>query len=101
MQPYWVTLSDGSGVCSEGLSAQHAARIVEKVTGKKVRRQSGKEDAPDWQGDVFVVEVLPYPASPVVWRFDDPVGPPTPAFCFQPKKCAGKTACPRPRSCVS
>lgn len=37
---------------------------------------------------------LPYPANPCVGHIS------IPAFCQEPDRCAGRTGCPRTRSCT-
>lgn len=44
-------------------------------------------------GEVKTIKTLPYPSS------GTPDG--TPAFCYSPSSCAGRTACPRCPSCTS
>lgn len=42
--------------------------------------------------DVLTMQSLPYAASPLLLGSDM-------TFCFQPRQCAGRSSCPRPRSC--
>ena len=91
MKPWWITFTDGSKACCEGQSAYDVKRIAEHLTGKVVA--GGKYEDIEAEG-------LPYPASPIIWRFDHPVFGMTPTFCFRPNECAGRSACPQGRSCT-
>ncbi|HQR98125.1 MULTISPECIES: hypothetical protein [unclassified Polaromonas] len=91
MQTFWITFTDGSQACSQGQSEYDAKAIAEKLTGKTVG--GGK-----YQN--FDMKPLPYPAEPVVWRFEHPLHGKTPTFCHAPKQCAGRTACPQNYSCT-
>lgn len=88
MRAYWITFTDGSEGCCEGQSDYDVRRIAEHVTGKKISIPSS------------AVAPLPYPASPLLWQFDHPVVGKTPPFCYEPRKCAGKSSCPQRRSCT-
>jgi hypothetical protein len=90
MQAYWLTFTDGSEGCCEGENEYDAKVIAEKFTGKAVVGGKFRD---------FAVKTLPYPARPVIWQHDHPCNGKCPAFCHQPKQCAGKTACPRPHAC--
>lgn len=92
MEGYWITFTDGSSGYCEGLSPYHAVQIAEKLSGKKVNIP----DADKWKTNV---QTLPYPATPVIWQFDDPVNGKCPAFCHDPKNCKGRTACPKNYAC--
>ena len=91
MQAYWLTFTDGSQACCEGQSAYDAKVIAEKFTGKTVA--GGKYDN-------IEAKTLPYPASPVIWAFEHPVGGKTPTFCYTPKECAGNSSCRKNRACT-
>lgn len=91
MQSYWLTFTDGTKGCCQGQSEYDAKVIAEKITGKTVA--GGKFND-------IEAKVLPYPAEPIIWQFDHPVSGKCPPFCFEPNKCAGKTSCPRARSCT-
>jgi hypothetical protein len=91
MTPWWLTFTDGSQACCEGLTAYHAKRIAEKLTGKTVK---------GGQFDNIDAIKLPYPASPVIWQLDDPVGGKCPTFCSTPKQCAGRGSCPKSYACT-
>jgi hypothetical protein len=90
MTNYWLTFTDGTEGCCQGQSEYDAKVIAEKFTGKKVAGGEFKDIA---------AKVLPYPAAPVIWQFDHPVSGKCPPFCWQPRQCAGRTSCPRPRAC--
>lgn len=91
MNNYWLTFTDGSEACCQGQNEYDAKKIAEKLSGKKVAGGEYKDIA---------AMVLPYPSSPVIWRFEHPIHGLTPTFCYTPKKCAGKTACPGRPSCT-
>ena len=90
MTSYWLTFTDRSQACCEGESASDAKRIAEKLTGKKVAGGEYRDIA---------AKPLPYPASPIVWHLDHPVGCKTPPFCYSPSDCSGRSACPKQRAC--
>ena len=92
MQGYWLTFTDGSSGYCEGETLYGAKRIAEHISKKTVA--GGKYE--DIAG-----ETLPYPASPVIWKFKHPVSGETPNFCHSPEKCKGRTACPNNPSCTS
>lgn len=99
MQAFWIEFEDGSKACCEGQSAGDAAAIAEHVSGKRVKRKSGHEDAKTWRHEHLEIDKLPYPATPRIWAFEHPVNGVHPAFCFKPNECKGRGACPRPRAC--
>lgn len=90
MKTYWLTFTDGSHGCCQGDSPFDAKRIAEKLTGKTVA--GGKYQ------DIAATP-LPYPAKPVIWQLDHPVGGKEPDFCYTPEQCAGRTSCPKPYAC--
>lgn len=90
MTPYWLTFTDGSEACCEGSSECDAKVIAEKLTGKTVAGGQYRDIA---------AKLLPYPAKPIIWQFDHPVSGKCPPFCFSPKQCAGRTACPKSYAC--
>ena len=90
MNTYWLTFTDGTSGCCQGLSEYHAKKIAEKFTGKVVAGGEFKDIA---------AKRLPYPASPVIWQFDCPVNGKCPPFCYTPAECAGRTSCPKRRAC--
>lgn len=90
MTAFWLTFTDGTQACCEGESAFHAKQISEKLTGKKVAGGDYKN---------ISSKILPYPATPIIWQFDDPVMGKFPTFCHSPKKCAGHTSCPMSYAC--
>jgi hypothetical protein len=91
MNGYWLTFTDGSQGYCEGRGEYDAKKIAEHLTGKTVAGGQFKDIA---------AKVLPYPAEPVIWQLDHPVHGKTPSFCFKPKECAGRTACPQRHSCT-
>lgn len=93
MHAYWLKFTDGSEACCEGGSELDAQKIAEKLTGKTVADTPNKWTAGD-------VKTLPYPASPVIWRLDHPVGGKCPTFCHAPRECKGRTSCPQRYSCT-
>lgn len=92
MKGYWLKFTDGSSGYCQGESEYDAKLIAEKVTGKVVAEGS--------RPGSINAQSLPYPATPVVWQFDHPVYGKTPAFCFKPEQCKGRTACPQSQSCT-
>lgn len=92
MQGYWLKFTDGSRGYCQGESAYDAVQIAEKLTGKTAEVGDNK-----WQPKV---QTLPYPANPIIWQLDHPIGGKCPAFCHKPNQCAGKTACPQNYSCT-
>lgn len=94
MKSWWLTFSDSSHACCQGESEYDAKRIAEKMAAKTA---AGDPLSPR---KVIAAQPLPYPASPVIWQFDHPVTGKTPAFCYEPDKCAGRSSCPQCRSCA-
>ena len=90
MNTYWLTFTDKSEACCQGMNEFHAKSIAEKLTGKKVAGGAFKDIA---------AKPLPYPATPIVWQFDDPCYGKCPPFCYAPRECAGRTSCPKSRAC--
>lgn len=90
MQTFWLTFTDGTSGCCQGVNEYDAKIIAEKLTGKTVG--GGKYQ------DIHA-KTLPYPARPVIWQHDHPVHGKCPAFCRSPNKCAGRTSCPGSRAC--
>lgn len=84
MNTFWIVFEDGTAGCCQGINQQHAKSIALKLKEKIV-------------AEVFT---LPYPATPVIWQFDDPVHGETPTFCTTPNQCKGRTACPKSYSCT-
>jgi hypothetical protein len=91
MQGFWITFTDNSTGYCEGSNEFDAARIAEKLTGKKVGGGPYKD---------FTMKSLPYPANPVIWQLDHPCYGKTPSFCHSPRQCAGRGSCPQNRSCT-
>ena len=86
--PYWVTFKnrvefDGHKFiygCIEATSEESAIQIAnDKFPGCEVKE----------------CRILPYPALPILHKTMD-----TPAFCWRPETCQGRTACPRNPSCT-
>lgn len=92
MQGFWIKFIDGSRGYCEGQNAYDAARIAEHITGKTVDGGPNKYQPQ--------LEVLPYPALPIIWQLDHPIIGKAPAFCYEPNKCCGKTSCPQRYSCT-
>lgn len=90
MKGFWITFTDGSQGYCEGSDDYDAKIIAEKISGKKV---GGGEYSK------FTMKSLPYPANPIIWQFDHPVNGKCPPFCFSPRECHGKTACPKNYAC--
>lgn len=80
--PWWVEFTDGTAGCCEGGTVVAARNRAACITGKTVAS----------------LEVLPYPASPVIWQHEDEYGK-CPPFCYTPNECKGRRSCPKPRSC--
>jgi hypothetical protein len=84
MKAFWITFADGlKPGCCEGESALDAQARAQEKTGRTVAN----------------AEILPYPASPIIWQ--DPTHPwgPCPPFCYTPNECKGKSACPKMKAC--
>lgn len=92
MRGFWLKFTDGSEGYCEGLNAFDAVQIAEKLTGKTAVVGDNKYQPK--------VDRLPYPANPIIWQLDHPVNGKCPAFCFRPKECKGKTACPQRHACT-
>lgn len=91
MPIYWITFTDGTAGSCEGNTPYDAKRIAEHVTGKKV-------EGGEWKD--FKAEILPYFAAPVIFQYEHPIHGKSPAFCYKPKECKGRTSCPQGRSCT-
>jgi hypothetical protein len=91
MKTFWITFTDGSEACCQGLSEYHTKQLAEHLTGKKVGGGPYK---------CLTMKPLPYPAEPCIWKYTDPIIPACPSFCFDPKQCAGRTSCPRRYACT-
>jgi hypothetical protein len=92
MQGYWLTFTDGTRGYCEGGGAYDAVQIAEKLTGKTVVAGDNKYQPK--------LDMLPYPATPVIWQLDHPVHGKCPPFCYKPDQCKGNTACPQNYSCT-
>lgn len=83
MPSYWIDFTSKPSGCVHASSPDAAKTIAtEKV------------------GEVKAVRVLPYQAEPQITKFIDPKYGEVPAFCFEPRKCAGRTSCPQNYSCT-
>lgn len=91
MQTFWLTFTDGSRACCQGVNEYDAKTIAEKLTGKTVAGGKYKDIA---------AKTLPYPAHPCIWQLNHPVRGECPLFCTRPDECAGKTSCPQRYSCT-
>lgn len=91
MNTFWLTFTDGSKGCCQGSNEFDAKMIAEKLTGKTVAGGKYKD---------IEAKPLPYPANPIIWQLDHPCHGKTPAFCYKPNQCAGRTSCPQNRSCT-
>ena len=86
MKGYWLQFTDGTHGYCQGYSCDDAKTIAQHLTDKTV------------VGDP---KPLPYPAEPIIWQFEHPVDGKTPAFCYRPSQCKGRTSCPQNPSCTS
>lgn len=109
--PWWVTLSDDSAFCLvvdydkiKKLMNQHKTQDP-KTKIDKLDFASYKEaldkfllKAASQYGMVRSIQTLPYAANPVK---SDVKGQEVHEWtlCFDPRNCAGKSSCPRHRSC--
>lgn len=80
MKAYWAVFDDQSSGCVEGATEAEAKQTGESAKGKQVIDLKG----------------LPYPANPRI-------GPQSgcPSFCWQPRSCVGRAACPRNPCCTN
>lgn len=83
MKNFWVTYKDGTTGSCQGMNDYDAKAIAEKIKEKEVES----------------LYTLPYPAMPVIWKFDHPVHGECPSFCYTPELCVGKSSCPHQRAC--
>ena len=79
MIDFWADFKDGTAgyVCAESEDA--AFKLAGELSHKTVRQ----------------VRTLPYPAQP---HLNEPTHG-CPDFCYSPKQCAGRTACPKSYAC--
>lgn len=99
---YWVKFEIGPNACVEADDEEQALSRATELAGRKA----------------VSVQRLPYPAEPRLNRVADPTPPrqravgfaaghnqaePTPthcpSFCYDPRRCAGRTACPKRYAC--
>lgn len=83
MPQYWITFENGGGACRHGETEQDAMDSAERITGRKPVKAAR----------------LPYPATPRILLPEERPGA-IPSFCMDGRGCAGRSSCPRPRSCV-
>jgi hypothetical protein len=76
--PYWVEFDSRAAVCVEATDPIEATSLAVAET----------------KASVVKVRVLPYPAEPRVGERGD-----CPSFCYRPRECAGRTACPQAYAC--
>ena len=93
MQGYWITFEDGSAGYCEGQSPGDAVRIAEHLTKKTAIVGADKRQPK--------LDTLPYPANPIIWQFDHPVGGKVPTFCYTADRCKGRKSCPKAPACTS
>lgn len=82
--PYWLTFDGRRPACMEAATEEEAKRVGAELAGCAV----------------VAIKVLPYPAEPRLRPFVHPTRGQMPSFCFEPSKCAGRTACPGRYSCT-
>lgn len=78
MKHFWIKFSHHAPGCVDAENADEAKRIAKEETGHEATS----------------AQVLPYPAPPRIHTQSD-----CPAFCYTPGECAGRTSCPKRRSC--
>jgi hypothetical protein len=78
MTPFWLSFTDGTHGTCEGKTLAQAIAKAEDLTKKVV--STGK--------------CIPYPAVPVIYQESF-----TPAFCYNPTRCLGKSSCPQNLAC--
>lgn len=91
---YWVTLD--KAVKYRGAMRQSFS-VDGEDTAQAVTNTTRELTAYGLSGfEITTVQPLPYPAEPRLgYKSGD-----CPSFCMQPIKCAGRSCCPRPISCV-
>lgn len=80
--PFWVTFKDGTRGTIEAKDESEARERGAAVIGH----------------EALTAHVLPYPASPILFRTPGQENP-CPPFCYTPEVCAGHSACPKRRAC--
>lgn len=83
MKAWWLTFDSHEPGCVEAPTAEEASAIADKLIGYVATS----------------VKSLPYPASPRINIYKSEGGDNCPSFCFQPQTCAGRSSCPKLRSC--
>lgn len=83
--PFWVTFKGHKPGCVEAPTLLEAATEAQRITNGSA---------------VETCQRLPYPATPRLNQYVDPQHGVTPAFCYRPQECQGRTSCPQRRSCV-
>lgn len=81
---YWMTFKGHAAACMEAPSEEEARADAAELTGS----------------EVITCDRLPCPATPRLRPYKDEKYGVCPAFCFRPKECKGKTACPQNYSCT-
>ena len=84
MNSWWVKFEGRESACVEAASKQEAMQIAADLSGHSVKE----------------CDRIPYPAEPRLNKWEDPKYGAIPAFCFQPDKCVGRTACPSRYACT-
>lgn len=81
---FWMTFEKSTPACVEAAGVTDAIKLAEELRKDKVTKIRG----------------LPYPAMPRLTNHVQPTGDVTPAFCYRPEQCAGRSSCPQRRSCT-
>lgn len=94
---WWITFADGSTGCLE--------TPIGYDDGGNSRGDKVKADmlrlATEIKGvEATKIECLPYPAEPRLNPQKHENHGVCPSFCFSPRACAGRGACPKSYSCV-
>lgn len=86
MTPYWITLADGRVGCA-------VVSVSELLTDEQVKNLPIDQWVGEQLGSQVVnMKTLPYAASPLLLGSDM-------TLCYSPTECAGRTSCPKRRSC--
>ena len=93
---WWVTFADGSTGCLETpIGYDGAVRPNDKIKADMLVL------ATDIKGvEATNIEPLPYPAEPRLNPQKHEKYGFCPSFCYSPRQCAGRGACPKKYSCV-
>jgi hypothetical protein len=79
LQAFWVVFDGRGSACVEDVSMEAAKEQAAKLTNCAV----------------LDIKTLPYPAQPRISEKKSDC----PDFCFSPKECAGRMACPKSHAC--